>query len=89
MKLIRHLVLSSKSTIKGWRFRRTTPARSIAIDGYVNEGPWLNLDSLHANFNHHEGVDRLATRCTAAQLALAVRMGRLVAFFDGTEPVHV
>jgi hypothetical protein len=66
-----------------WRgFCDTHPRYSIALDGYVrgktrydSRGPWLNLD-------HHEGVDRIATRATCAQVWLCIRQGLFEAFRD-------
>jgi hypothetical protein len=58
-------------------FRRTHPAGSIALDGYVcgssqfdPRGPWLNFD-------HHADVDRLSSRATCSQVLLAIRQGLL------------
>jgi hypothetical protein len=63
-------------------FCDTHPACSIALDGYVrgptrydSRGPWLNLD-------HHEDVDRLATRATCSQVWLCIRQGLFEAFRD-------
>lgn len=41
-------------------FVSTSPAYSIAIDGYVCDGPRLNV-------NHHECVDRPATGAVLAR----------------------
>lgn len=86
MKLQRHFVLESRPPLTREEFQRTHPRGSIAVDGYLPEGPWLDLDALQANLNHHEAVDRLATRCSTAQGAIGVRMGRFEAFFR--EGVH-
>jgi hypothetical protein len=40
-----------------------------------------------ANFNHHENVNRLATRCTASQVLMAIKQGLLLSF--GPEESHV
>jgi hypothetical protein len=53
---------------------------SIALDGFVYGGPQFDPTSPAANFNHHEEVDRLATRATCAQVLLAVRQGLLDSF---------
>lgn len=63
-------------------FCRTTPPFSIAIDGYVADGPRFDEAAPRANFNHHEVVDRLATRATCAQVLIAVRMGLYQRFRD-------
>ena len=54
------------------KFCHETPPYSIALDGFVAEGPRFSFKGLRANFNHHEGVDRLATRATCSQILLAV-----------------
>ena len=42
----------------------------------------------HANFNHHEGVVRLATRCTASQVLIAIKQG-VLDLFAHKEDVHL
>lgn len=79
-KLVRHFELQARVPLTKSEFL-TFPKGSIAIDGYLPEGPWLDLETLHGNINHHENVDRLATRCSAAQATIGVRMGRFEAFF--------
>jgi hypothetical protein len=72
-----------------WKaFRRMSPENSIAIDGYVAEAPDRDDIGRKINFNHHEGVDRMATRATCAQIRLAIRMGLYDWFKDGI-PVSV
>ncbi len=63
-------------------FCREKPGYSIAIDGYVAEAPRFNPRGPWANLNHHEGVDRLATRATCAQALLVVRQGLFLTFAD-------
>jgi hypothetical protein len=48
---------------------------SIALDGYVADGPRFDPSGPRANFNHHEIVNRLATRATCAQILIAIRQG--------------
>lgn len=86
MKLTRHFVLEARAPLTRKEFQRTHPRGSVAIDGYLPEAPWMDLDALQANLNHHEVVDRLATRCTAAQAAIGVRLGRYEEFFR--EGIH-
>jgi hypothetical protein len=86
MKLQRHFILEARQPLTRAEFQRTHPRGSIAVDGYLPEGPWLDLDTLHANLNHHEAVDRLGTRCSTAQGAIGVRMGRFEEFFR--EGIH-
>lgn len=89
MSVVRHLMLGEARTCTREEFRKDAPALSIALDGVIPEGPWIDLVRLQANFNHHEGVNRLATRCTAAQIDITLRMGGLSAFFNGLRPVNV
>ena len=70
--------------------------KAVALDGYVADGPMFDsggLDKLpKVNFNHHENVDRLATRSTCAQVSLALRQGlekRLDAVLPTSMPVDV
>ena len=65
-----------------WKmFCEKTQPFSIAIDGYVAEGPQDDLQGPRANFNHHEGVHRLATRSTCEQILVSARTG-LFSLFD-------
>ena len=48
---------------------------AIALDGYVSGGPFVDEKGPHLNFNHHERVNRLATRATCGQVLLAIRQG--------------
>lgn len=63
-------------------FVKDAPAFSIALDGFVRGGPRFNPQGPHANFNHHEEVDRLATRSTCAQVLMAIRQGLFTSFRD-------
>ena len=67
-------------------FRRTKPPFAIAIDGYVKEKPHYDLSGPYANFNHHEGVSRLETRATCAQVHMAIRLGLYKSFRDKNGP---
>ena len=48
---------------------------AIAFDGYVFGGPFVDEKGPHLNFNHHERVNRLATRATCGQVLIAIRQG--------------
>jgi hypothetical protein len=66
---------------KTWdAFRAENPPYSIALDGYVNDMPRFDPAGPHANFDHHAGVDRLATRSTCMQVFMALTVGLLDAF---------
>jgi len=67
-------------------FVSETPSFSIALDGYVNEGPRFDQNGPHINFNHHEGVSRLETRATCAQVLMAVRQGLFRCFRKDDAP---
>lgn len=58
------------------------PGYSVALDGFVNVGPRFDQDKVMVNFNHHEEVDRLATRATCAQVLMAIRQGMFSKFRD-------
>lgn len=61
-------------------FITTHPVGSIALDGYVGEGPQYESRGPYLNANHHEGVKRLETLSTAQQILMDVRMGLDKAF---------
>ncbi len=64
-----------------WKqFCKETPPYSIAVDGFVKTGPRFEQSGPRANFNHHEEVDRLATRATCGQVLVAIRQGLFDAF---------
>lgn len=71
-------------------FVATKPSYSIALDGYVATGPRYKpresspdggLRGPWMNANHHEEVDRLATRATCAQVLMAMRQGLFAPLF--------
>lgn len=71
-----------------WEEFKRLPAPAVALDGYV-EGP-TRQNPTHASFDHHTGVDRMATRATCEQVALAIRFGPLQVIEDpGRLSVHV
>jgi hypothetical protein len=67
-------------------FRVPERRYSIALDGFVKEGPRYDADGPWLNLNHHEEVERLATRATCAQALMSVRMGLYRRFFVDGEP---
>lgn len=68
------------------KFLEDCPQMSIALDGYVGVGPRLDLKKMVVNFNHHEEVDRLATRATCAQVLMAIRQGMFSSFRNEAGP---
>ena len=72
------------------QFCKTKPPNSIALDGYVYGGPWFEHNGPYASFNHHEGVERLATRATCGQVLLAIRQGLFTSFLnDKSHKLHI
>ena len=68
------------------------PGYSIGIDGFVKGAPFFKKTQLgpKANFNHHEDVDRLATRSTCAQIHIAIKQGFFDSFhINGDETVNM
>lgn len=51
------------------------PPYSIGIDGFVSGPPCASKNRRRRSFNHHEGVDRIATRSACAQVLAAEKMG--------------
>lgn len=73
--------------VKSWeQFQREAPGGSLGLDGYVAGPPRFAPEGPHANLNHHEGVDRLATRSSAAQVLLMVKQGLFDAFRKDDAP---
>ncbi|MCX6714428.1 MAG: hypothetical protein NTX72_01295 [Candidatus Uhrbacteria bacterium] len=65
----------------------------LPVSGPVREGeaplPPMVIGP-YANFNHHEEVDRLATRATCAQILMAIRQGFFDTFRNGyKDTIHV
>jgi len=67
-------------------FINSKPNFSIALDGYVKGPPRFSIQGPYANFNHHEGVARIATRSTCAQVYFYIRLGLLDTFQKKGEP---
>jgi hypothetical protein len=47
------------------------------------------VEGTHVNFNHHEDVNHLATRCTASQVSMAIKGGLLSVFAPENTTVWV
>lgn len=72
------------------QFIQYAPNNSIALDGYCSGPPWFDHNGPRASFDHHKGVDRMATRATCAQVLMAIRQGLFSTFLnDYTHKVHV
>ncbi len=60
---------------KSWNEFNSTRTHSIALDGYVADGPQWDEATVNANFDHHSGVVREATMSTAMQVYFALKGG--------------
>jgi len=69
------IVILPRKTMTWQEFLANTPERSIALDGMVSGGPAWDEKTLHANFDHHDGVVREATMSTAMQVLFAIKGG--------------
>lgn len=79
MKTI-NLVVQPRNTLSWSEFLKNTPPMSIALDGFVNDSPKFDEDTLHINFDHHSGVVREATMATAEQVYMAIKGGLFESF---------
>jgi hypothetical protein len=71
------LIILPRRVMTWDEFRAIAPPYSIALDGLVDDKTKFDLKGHYANFDHHGGVDRLITECTAAQLNTAIKSGLL------------
>jgi len=78
-------------TVKRWScFKKESPPGSIALDGYVMGRPRFDPDGPYSNFNHHEEVERLATRSTCGQVYIAIKQGLLDSYMrEGRMRCHI
>jgi len=81
------VVIPEVSGISWENFCDYYPAFSASLDGFVNVGPRFDEKKVMVNFNHHEEVDRLATRATCAQVLMAIRQGMFHKFRDSFGPI--
>jgi hypothetical protein len=87
MSKIKLYVESTVPPMNKAEFCQAKPAYSIALDGYVVGSPWYEEKGPWISFNHHEEVDRLATRATCAQVLMAIRQGLFSAFKKDGEAI--
>lgn len=72
------------------QFKREKPPYSIALDGFVCAPTQRDPIGPYANFDHHSGVDRLATRSTSDQVYLEINLDLFDTFHDNGSPrAHV
>ena len=67
-------------------FRKTAAPFSIALDGFVSGGPELDTAGPFINLNHHDGVKRLETRATCAQVRIRLILKLFRTFRDKYGP---
>ena len=71
-------------------FEANTPRKSIALDGMVSGGPRFSPETVHVNFDHHDGVIREATMSSCKQVYFAIKGGLMETFGPTTEePLHI
>lgn len=71
-------------------FKQEKPAYSIALDGFVDAPTRRDPTGPYANFDHHTGCDRIATRSTAQQIRMEINMGLFETFSEERTPkAHV
>lgn len=83
------LVVKPRVTESWEDFCASSPPFSIALDGYVADAPKFDRNGPRANFNHHEGVSRLATRSTTGQVFVAIKQGLFETFQKDGEPFAI
>lgn len=67
--------------VESWSdFQENKPPFSIALDGRVNSISHYTSLGPYANFDHHTGVNRLATRSTVGQVLMAINLGLFETF---------
>jgi len=83
-------VMSEEPAISWKKFIKNYPAFSIGLDGAVTGRSRFTMRSKgpFANFNHHEGCDRLTTRATCKQVLMAIRMGLFQSFRRATGEIN-
>lgn len=80
------MVFEPRKTVIWADFSQNFPRHSIAVDGYCAGPPQFDARRCVLNINHHEGVDRLATRASCDQAFVAVADGLYDTFRDKKGP---
>ncbi|MCP4181307.1 MAG: hypothetical protein GY756_26385 [bacterium] len=81
-----NLYVLPRKEIKWSEFLKYAPNYSIALDGFVYGMSRFNTEKCIVNFNHHEEVNRMATRSTCAQVYMALRQGLMESFNENNTP---
>ena len=84
------LQVRPRESISWDAFLQQTPRASIALDGFVRSEPCFDEATMHANFDHHNGVLREATMSTCRQVFFAIK-GNLMHYFsaEGKPQIYV
>ncbi|MFA6462241.1 MAG: hypothetical protein WCV90_08320 [Candidatus Woesearchaeota archaeon] len=80
------LYIEPGKTYKWNEFKSQKPPYSIALDGFVSAPTHKDPRGPYANFDHHTGVDRFATRSTSDQVHLEINMDLFDTFKQGGIP---
>jgi hypothetical protein len=80
------LFVAPRCVTRWSEFSARAPEFSVALDGIVFGPPEIDSSGPRVNFNHHEGVDRLATGSTTEQVLIALKMGLMETFSAGEAP---
>lgn len=76
--------------VLSWKdFKKNAPRHSIAIDGYVDHPTIFDENKNLHNFDHHKGVNRLATRATCEQIRKAILVGLFDMYRDETGSILI
>ena len=76
-------LIVERGVTKTWEdFISQSPKFSIALDGYVSGPTNYQIDGRRLNLNHHEGVNRLITKSTSAQVYFFIKQGMIKNFYN-------
>lgn len=76
-----------RKTMSWEEFFKMAPNNSIALDGIVSGGPRFDEKERKINFDHHDGVIREATMCTAMQVFIAIKGGLMDLYRENGKPL--
>jgi len=74
------LFVEPRKVYKWEDFVKEKPPYSISLDGFVDSATRKDPNGPYANFDHHSGVDGLATRSTSEQVHMDINMGLFDSF---------
>lgn len=81
------LIIEPRTLAMTWEeFAELTPPFSVALNGFVDDGPRIDSKTPRANFNHDESVCQLETRATCSQVLIAVRQDFFLRFRNEEGP---